>query len=91
VQLSRIQLIEVCTREAARFLNERQFSLMVPAAIEAIKFAKVVYGDSSTMLIPPYIQLAQAMMGLERLEQAEEYLSLAKWIMMNNEDCTYVW
>ena len=39
-------------------------------------------------LVPCYLLLAEANLGLGRHKQAEEYLSLANWSILKNPDCS---
>lgn len=39
-------------------------------------------------MVEPYLQLSQASLGLKQLSKAEEYLSLARWIVLNNANCS---
>ena len=39
-------------------------------------------------MVPPYLQLAEANLGLGRFQQAEEFLSLANWSVLKNPDCS---
>lgn len=45
-----------------------------------------MYGAGRLELIPHYLLLAEANMGLERHKQAEEYLSLANWAVVKTPD-----
>ena len=42
----------------------------------------------SVEVVEPYLILAQSCLGLQNTKQAEEYLSLAKWIVLNDEKCS---
>jgi tetratricopeptide (TPR) repeat protein len=39
-------------------------------------------------VVEPYLILAQSCLGLQNTKQAEEYLSLAKWIVLNDPTCS---
>ena len=62
--------------------------ITVPAASQALKFCRELDGDTSILLVEPYLQLAQASFGLRRYKQCQEYLALARWIVLNAEECT---
>ncbi len=49
--------------------------MAIPAALEALKFLTDVYGSSNVHLTPAYLLLAEAAIGLERLTEADQYLS----------------
>ena len=40
------------------------------------------------MAIEPYLQLAHSYLGLSELRKSEEYLALARWIVLNSSDCS---
>jgi tetratricopeptide (TPR) repeat protein len=42
----------------------------------------------SVEVVEPYLILAQSCLGLQNTKQAEEYLSLAKWIVLNDSTCS---
>ena len=39
-------------------------------------------------MVPPYLLLAEANLGLGRFKQAEEFLSLANWSVLKNPGCS---
>jgi tetratricopeptide (TPR) repeat protein len=53
-----------------------------------LKFTKEIFGDTSVEVVEPYLILAQSCLGLQNTKQAEEYLSLAKWIVLNDPTCS---
>lgn len=85
--LSKKSLIEFCSDESSNLLSVQKYELALPAAIQALKFCKEVYGENSVEIIEPYIHLAQSSLGLKHLKKAEEYLSLARWIVLNKPEC----
>ena len=88
VNMSKRSLIEFCLAESANHLSTEKFQLAVPAASQALKFSLELEGDMSILVVEPYLQLGQASLGLKRYSQTQEYLSLAKWIVMNTEECS---
>ena len=44
-----------------------------------------IYGQDSLDLVPAYLLLGEASIGLKEYNQAEEYLSLAKWAIMKSK------
>ena len=86
--LSKRSLIDFCLSESSNLLSVQRYALAVPAAQEALKFSREVDGDKSVAVIEPYLQLAQAYLGLHDHQRAEEFLSLARWIAMSNKDCS---
>jgi len=80
-------LIDFCLAESSTFISVKKFQLAVPAASQALKFSRELDGDTSILLVEPYLQLAQASFGLRRYKQCQEYLALARWIVLNAEEC----
>lgn len=87
VNMSKRSLIEFCLAESSNHLSAEKFQLAIPAATQALKFSKELEGDMSILVVEPYLQLGQASLGLKRYSQTQEYLSLAKWIVMNSDEC----
>lgn len=88
IVLSKRSLIDFCLNESSNLLSVQKYQLAFPAAIQALKFCKEVDGEKSVSMVEPYLQLSQASLGLKQLHKAEEYLSLARWIVLNNHDCS---
>ena len=86
--LSKRSLIEFCLNESSNLMSVHKYKLAFPAAIQALKFTKEVDGEKSVAMVEPYLQLSQAALGLKELNKAEEYLALARWIVLNNKDCS---
>jgi hypothetical protein len=80
----RKELLELCTETAQKFLVQGKYELAVPGALQSLKFAIEVYGNEATELVPSYLLLAEANLGLRRLKIAEEFLSLANWNILKN-------
>lgn len=70
--------------ESSRLLSTHKFQLAIPATIQALKYSKDVDGESSLAVVEPYLHLAHASLGLQQLSQAEDHLSFARWIVLNN-------
>lgn len=85
--MSKRSLIEFCMTEASNLLSVQKYHLAVPGAIQALKFCKDIYGDKSVEVVQPYLLLAQASLGMKKLKEAEEYLALAKWNVLNSVEC----
>jgi len=80
----RKELLELCTETAQKCLVQGKYELAVPGALQSLKFAIEVYGSEATELVPSYLLLAEANLGLRRLKIAEEFLSLANWNILKN-------
>ncbi|KAJ3024541.1 UNVERIFIED_CONTAM: Zinc finger MYND domain-containing protein 12 [Siphonaria sp. JEL0065] len=84
-----IQLLELSKTEAHKKLFEGQYDLAIPAALQALRFSMDVYGQDSIELVPSYLLLGEASIGLKQYPQAEDYLSLAKWAILKAPDCEH--
>jgi tetratricopeptide (TPR) repeat protein len=85
--LSKRSLQEFCLVEASNLLSVQKYQLAIPAASQALKFSKEVEGERSLAVVEPYLILAQASLGLKNINKAEEYLALARWIVLNSAEC----
>ncbi|CAB4031740.1 zinc finger MYND domain-containing 12-like [Paramuricea clavata] len=81
------QMIELCRTTGQKLLFEGKYESAVPAALAALKFAIQVYGLSSIELVPSYLILGEASIGLNKLSQANEYLSQAQWTVLKTPEC----
>jgi tetratricopeptide (TPR) repeat protein len=80
----RKELLDLCTETAQKHLVQGKYELAVPGALQSLKLAIEVYGSESTELVPSYLLLAEANLGLRRLKIAEEFLSLANWNILKH-------
>uniref|UniRef100_A0A8D2KXJ4 Zinc finger MYND-type containing 12 n=1 Tax=Varanus komodoensis TaxID=61221 RepID=A0A8D2KXJ4_VARKO len=81
-------LAEVTRTAAQNFLFEGKHEDAIPAALHSLKFSISVYGSNSVELVPAYLILAEASLGLGHLAQGEEYLSQAHWIVLKSSYCS---
>ncbi|XP_048872374.1 zinc finger MYND domain-containing protein 12 isoform X3 [Brienomyrus brachyistius] len=82
------QLIEISRATAQRKLFEKNHWEALPAAQLCLYSATDVYGPGAVQLVPAYLLLAEANIGLGRFSQAEEYLAQAEWIIMKTPECS---
>ncbi|XP_055467228.1 zinc finger MYND domain-containing protein 12 [Psammomys obesus] len=81
-------LIEFCYTVAQKYLFEGKHEEAVPAALHSLRFRMNVHGLNSVELVPAYLLLAEASLGMGRIVQAEEYLSQARWTVLKSTDCS---
>ncbi|KAJ8257658.1 hypothetical protein GJAV_G00188280 [Gymnothorax javanicus] len=81
-------LMEVSQMEAEKKLFEKKYNESLPAALLSLRSAKDIYGSSGVQLVPAYLLLAEANIGLGNLPQAEPYLSQADWMVLQTPDCS---
>lgn len=84
---SKKSIIDFCLSESTAWISKQRYDLAVPAATQALKLSKEVNGELSIEVVEPMLQLSQAYLGLNQLRQAEEYLALARWNILNSESC----
>ncbi|KAM4872214.1 zinc finger MYND domain-containing protein 12 isoform 3-T3 [Thomomys bottae] len=84
----RQHLIEFCYTVAQKYIFEGKHEVAVPAALHSLRFRRNVHGLSSVELVPAYLLLAEASLGMGRTVQAEEYLSQAQWTVLKSTDCS---
>lgn len=90
LQVSKKALVDLTKNVSQKFLVQRMFDLAIPAALEALRFSHQLYGEKSIELVPAYLLLAEANLGLGKFNQAEQFLSLANWSVLNTPDCSNV-
>ena len=83
--LNKKSLADYCLTEASNLLSVRKFQLAKPAALQALKFFQDLDGERAVSTIEPYLQLGQSSLGMQDIKKAEEFLSLANWIILNNQ------
>ena len=86
LQAIRKELLDLCTETAQKFLVQGKYELAVPGALQSLKFAIDIHGNEATDLVPSYLLLAEANLGLRRLQIAEEFLSLANWNLLKKPE-----
>jgi len=82
VQSCKIGLIALCNEEASRHVVQGRYELAIPAAQYALRFGSSIYGEGKLQLVPSYLHLAEAHLGLLHYRQAEEFLTLANWALL---------
>jgi len=87
-RMNQFSLMELTRQEALKLLHEGHFDLAIPAALQSLRFSIDYFGQNSIDLVPSYLLLGEACVGLSRYKQAEEYLSLAKWAVLKQPSCS---
>ncbi|BFZ22880.1 hypothetical protein BsWGS_25919 [Bradybaena similaris] len=88
MQLEKIELIEMSRTLAQKMLFEGKHEESVPAAMLSLRYAIDVYGVATIELVPSYLIMAEASIGLGNFVQAEEYLAKADWTILKSPDCS---
>ncbi|KAF3696735.1 Zinc finger MYND domain-containing protein 12 [Channa argus] len=84
-----VELIEICRLVAQNKLSERKHREALPAAQFCLRCSIDVHGPSNVQLVPAYLLLAEANMGLGDLALVTELLSQAEWAVLKSPDCGY--
>ncbi|XP_019944468.2 zinc finger MYND domain-containing protein 12 [Paralichthys olivaceus] len=87
MQLKKAELIEICRLAAQRKLSERKYQEALPAAQFCLRCSIDVLGPSTVQLVPSYLLLAKANMGLGKLSLVAELLSQAEWLVLKSPSC----
>ncbi|XP_033764083.1 zinc finger MYND domain-containing protein 12-like [Pecten maximus] len=82
------QMIDLTRTTGQKLLFEGRHEQAVPAAMQSLRFAIDVHGLASIELVPSYLILGEASIGLGRLSQAEEYLAQAQWTALKTPECS---
>ena len=90
IKMSQHALIDLCKKEASKFLVIGKYELAVPGALQSLRFSMEVYGDGRIELVPSYLLLAEANLGVSKFKLAEEFLTLANWNVLKNPNCSNV-
>jgi hypothetical protein len=85
VSVNQHALADLTKYEASKFMVQGQFEFAIPAALQCLKISTLIYGKGQIELVPAYLLLAEANMGLRRFAQAEEFLLLAEWGIFKNQ------
>ncbi|XP_040009499.1 zinc finger MYND domain-containing protein 12 [Xiphias gladius] len=87
VQLKKAELIEICRLVAQSKLWEGKHREALPAAQFCLRCSIDVLGSSTVQLVPAYLLLAEANMGLGNLAPVAELLSQAEWAVLKSPEC----
>ena len=82
------ELIELTRTESLKALIRDDYDLAIPAALQALRISLDVHGQGKIELVPAYLLLGEASIGKGMFSQAEEYLSMAKWVVLKHDDCS---
>lgn len=83
-----VDIIDLTLATGQRLSFEREYDRAIPAAMQSLRFSIDVHGLSGIELVPSYLILGEASIGLGRLPQAEEYLSQAQWTVLKTPECS---
>ncbi|KAM8862431.1 zinc finger MYND domain-containing protein 12 isoform 2-T2 [Spinachia spinachia] len=81
-----VKLIETCRSVAQSKLSEGKHQEALPAAQLCLRSSKDVHGPRAVQVVPAYLLLAEANLGLGNLAQVKELLSLAEWAVLKSPE-----
>nr|XP_002127183.1 zinc finger MYND domain-containing protein 12 [Ciona intestinalis] len=82
------KMMELTRIIGRKLLFEGKHNQAVPAAVQSLRFSIDVHGLNSVNLVPSYLILAEASIGLGKLSQGDEYLAQAEWTVLKSPDAT---
>lgn len=86
-QLKKAELIEISRVVAESKLSEGRHQEALPAAQFCLRCSIDVHGPSTVQLVPAYLLLADANMGMGNLALVAELLSQAEWAVLKSPEC----
>ncbi|XP_030588620.1 zinc finger MYND domain-containing protein 12 isoform X2 [Archocentrus centrarchus] len=86
-QIKKAELIEICRLVAQSKLSEGKHQEALPAATCCLRFSIDIHGPNTVQLVPAYLLLAEANMGLGDLNLVAEFLSQAEWAVLKSPKC----
>ncbi|XP_073325520.1 zinc finger MYND domain-containing protein 12 [Pagrus major] len=87
MQLKKAELIEICRLVAQSKLSEGKHQEALPAAQFCLRCSIDIHGPRTVHLVPAYLLLAEANMGLGNLTMVAELLSQAEWVVLKSPEC----
>ncbi|KAK2841192.1 hypothetical protein Q7C36_012771 [Tachysurus vachellii] len=86
--LKRLEYIKDLSHGTAKsWVSEGKYREAMPAAQLSLRCAIDIYGSDAVELVPAYLLLAEASIGLGSLIQAESCLSKVEWMVMKSPGC----
>uniref|UniRef100_A0A3Q3SNU9 Zinc finger, MYND-type containing 12 n=1 Tax=Mastacembelus armatus TaxID=205130 RepID=A0A3Q3SNU9_9TELE len=82
-----MELIEICKSVAQSKFSEGKYQEALPAAQFCLRCSMDVHGPSTAQLVPAYLLLAEANMGLGNLDLVTQLLSQAEWVVLKSPEC----
>ncbi|TMS15736.1 Zinc finger MYND domain-containing protein 12 [Larimichthys crocea] len=87
MQLKKLELIEICRLVAQSKLSEGKHQEALPAAQFCLRCSKDVHGPTNVEMVPAYLLLAEANLGMGNLAVVAELLSQAEWAVLKSPEC----
>nr|PIL98436.1 zinc finger, MYND-type containing 12 family protein [Toxoplasma gondii COUG] len=74
----RRKILEISRATAQKFVVQGQYVLAIAGALQALKMSEALYGTDSMEVVSSQLLLAEVHLGLQRLQSAEELLTLVR-------------
>jgi len=78
-------LLKKCLRQSEQLLMRQEHEFAIPASLQALKCAKMIFGKADIRLVPILLTLSRACLGASRMKQSEQFLSMSKLIMHQSQ------
>lgn len=85
----RQEIAQITFDLASQRIIGRDYEHAVPAGLRCLRTLQILYGESSTRLVPAYLLLGEANLRLGRTNQAEEFLSMSSYILSKSTEPLY--
>ena len=56
--------MDISLSEGYRMLHSQNYLRVIPAALQAIKYSKELYGTNNILIVPAYVVIARAAIGM---------------------------
>ncbi|KAM4563842.1 zinc finger MYND domain-containing protein 12 isoform 2-T2 [Odontesthes bonariensis] len=86
-QLKKAELSDICRLVAQSKLSQGKHQEALPAAQFCLRCSIDVHGPNTVQLVPAFLLLADANMGLGNLALVAELLSQAEWAVLKSPEC----
>lgn len=86
VSLAIGKLLDTAQQECRRLLIEGNAKAAVEGGLKTLKLKEEYYGTTSLQLVPAYFHLARTNQFMDKFKNAEEFLSLAQWIILRHPE-----
>nr|CEL69902.1 TPA: hypothetical protein BN1204_056000 [Neospora caninum Liverpool] len=82
----RHKILEISRATAQKFVVQGRYVLAIAGALQALKMSEALYGSDSMEVVSSQLLLAEVHLGLQRLQSAEELLTLVNWSLFKHPE-----
>jgi tetratricopeptide (TPR) repeat protein len=80
-----LEIARVTLELASSRIISKDFERAKPAALRCLRMLTLVHGEASSELVPAYLALAEAALGMGAADKAEEFLSLSSFVLSKQQ------